>query len=146
MDDVRKVGQVSSVEVQQVRNGIQVLARLLSEILPYRLVGLASVGDGLVQARRVGLLVQLECLPQEFEGLSHFLILLLEPCHLLAGELVDGGVHNDDVLIHPLGEGLEAFDFALDLLEVQRDIRRTDGAMWDKDVSFLTLWLHFESP
>lgn len=50
VDDVRKIGQVSSVEVQQVRNGIQVLARLLGKILSYGLVGLASVGDGFVQA------------------------------------------------------------------------------------------------
>ncbi|TNN86320.1 hypothetical protein EYF80_003405 [Liparis tanakae] len=120
----REVGQVSSIEVQQVRNGSQVLARLLSEILSHRLVGLAGVGDGSVQARRVALLVHLERLPKEGEGLSDFLVLLLKPRHLLASELADGGVHDHDVLVHPLGEGLEAFDLALYFLEVQRDSGR----------------------
>lgn len=127
MDDVREIRQMSSVEVQQVRNGIQVLARLLSEVLAHRLVGLPSVCDGLVQAHRIGLLVQLKGLRKEFEGLSHFLILFLKPRHLLACELVDGGVHGDDVLVHLFGEGLESFDLAFDFLQVQRNGRRANG-------------------
>ena len=134
MDDVREIVQVSSVQVQQVRNGIQVLTRLLGEILSYRLVGLPGVRDGPVQADRVGLLVQLERLGQELEGLSHLLVLLLEARDLFARELVDGGVDHDNVLVHPLGEGLEAFHFALHILEVQRNGRRADvGEVREKE-------------
>lgn len=143
MDDVRKIGQVSSVEVQQVRNGIQVLSRLLSKILSYGLIGLTSVGNGFVQAHRVCLLVQLECLGQEFEGLSDLLILLLEPCCLFASKLIDGGVYDDTVLIHLLCESLEAFDFALHFLEVQWDIWCADENN-KKRQPFKTLWLYFE--
>lgn len=127
MDDVGEVGQVSSVEVQQVGDGIQVLARLLGEILSDGLVGVAGVRDGFVQAGGVLLLVQLEGLAQQLEGLTHFLVLLLEAGHLLASELVDGGVHDHAVLVHPLGEGLEGFDLALHFLEVERDGRRAEG-------------------
>lgn len=118
MDDVREVIQVSSVEVQQVRDGAKVLAWLLCKVVPDGLVGLASVSQGLVEASRIGLLVQLKGLRQQLEGLAHFLVLLLEARRLLAGKLVDGGVDNHNVLVHPLGEGLEALDLALHLLKV----------------------------
>lgn len=125
MDDVREVGHVSSVEVKEVRYGIQVLTWLFSKIVSYSFVGFTRVRDGLVQTCGIGLLVHVERLGQDFERLSHFLVLLLETCHLFTGELVNGGVDDHDVLIHLFGEGLEAFDFALHFLEIQGYIGST---------------------
>ena len=111
------------------------MAGLLGEVFPDGFVGLPGVGQGLVQASGVDLLVHLKGLAQQPEGLAHALVLLLKAGDLLAGELVDGGVHHHYVLVQPLGEGLEAVDLALHLLEVQGGDGRASSGGMETDLS-----------
>lgn len=137
MKDVGEIGQVSSVHVQQVRDRVQVLVRLLCKVISNPLVCLSSVGDCSVEPHGVGLLIQLKSLRQEFEGLPDLVVLLLEPGHLLAGELIYGRIHDHNVVIQFLGEGLEAIDLVLDLLKVQRNCRWT-GETKEMNVKLLS--------
>ncbi|OWJ99161.1 hypothetical protein Celaphus_00009757 [Cervus elaphus hippelaphus] len=64
VDDVGEVGQVALIQRQQVHDRVQVLPGLLGEQLADGVIGISGEGDGLVQAGREGLLVQLKGLAE----------------------------------------------------------------------------------
>ncbi|KAG8144876.1 hypothetical protein E2320_013283, partial [Naja naja] len=118
VDDVWEVGEESLVQGKGVQHKEQVVLGLLSKHLPHHLVGLARVGDGVVEGIEAVGWVHLEGLADSLESVAQFLELFAEAPNVLPGQLRSYAGQLQDAVIHLLAEGLEGVHSVLHILQV----------------------------